>query len=83
MQNTLKAKFKALSVFQPIKHSFCRIPLVEHLTGNVSLDRLTVERCRLDALEEKWSQAGEPGKEAYRWFVKNKTQSFLFSWRKC
>ena len=85
MQYTLKAKFKALSVpsaYQPqfLQDTFGGASDGEYVPGLVDCRALEEFQCRLDALEEKWSQAGEPGKEAYRWFVKkNKAQKVFCS----
>ena len=51
----------------------------EYVPGLVDCRAIEEFQCRLDALEEKWSQADEPGKEAYRWFVKTKHRKFFVS----
>ena len=84
MQNTLKAKFKALSVpsayqAQFLQDTFGGASDGEYVPGLVDCRAIEEFQCRLDALEEKWSQAGEPGKEAYHWFVKNKAQKIFCS----
>ncbi|KAL9982941.1 hypothetical protein ACROYT_G005056 [Oculina patagonica] len=83
MQNTLKSKFKTISVPSPYQAQFLRDVFGgtldgDYVSGLVDCKELEEFECRRDELEEKWSEAGEPGKEAYRWFVRNKA-SKVFS----
>ena len=48
------------------------------MPGLVDCRTIKEFQCRLDGLEEKWSQAGESGEEASRWFVKSTEAQKVF-----
>lgn len=83
IQNTLRRGLKPSSFLQPTKqflhNTFGGACDWEYVLGLVDSRDIEEFQCCLDALEEKWSQAAEPGKEAYRWFLKNKAQKVFCS----